>query len=50
MEGGSLEPVVIKVPNDDVDVELAREEVDEEVIDTVAFSQESRVASSESVS
>jgi hypothetical protein len=51
--GGSLEPVVIKMPKDDVgDVmeELLMVELDEVVMDTFVFSQESRVVSKEAMS
>ena len=50
MEGGSLEPVVIKVPKEDVDVVSPRDEVDEVVTEIVSDSSERSVEASESAS
>ncbi len=50
MEGGSLEPVVIKVPKEDVDVVSPWDEVDEFVKESVSDSSERNVEASESVS
>ena len=50
MEGGSLEPVVIKVPKEDVDVVSPRDEVYEFVSESVSDSSERNVEASESVS
>ena len=50
MEGWSLEPVVIKVPKEDVDVVSPRDEVDEVVTESVSDYSEMKVEASESVS
>jgi hypothetical protein len=50
MEGGSLEPVEIKVPKVDVEVVVSREEFEECVMDVVSFSEEPKVVPNESVS
>jgi hypothetical protein len=50
MEGGSLEPAVIKVPKEDVDVVSPRDEVDEVVTESVSDSAERDVETNESVS
>ena len=50
MEGGSLEPVVIKVPRVDVEVVVTRVECDEFVKETVSSSEEPFVSPRESVS
>ena len=49
MEGGSLEPAVIKVPKEDVDVVSPRDEVDEVVTESVSDSAERDVEANESV-
>ncbi len=50
MEGGSLEPVLIKVPKEDVDLVSPWEEVDEIVTESVSDSSENIVEASDSVS
>ncbi len=50
MEGGSLEPVEIKVPRVDAAVEVTRKEYEEFVIDIVSFSEGPWVVPNESVS
>jgi hypothetical protein len=39
MEGGSLEPVEIKVPKVDAEVVVSREKYEEFVMDIVSFSE-----------